>query len=49
VYEPLLSLTHATCSTHLFLLDLITQWYLVSSTEHKVPHYVAEGRANWTT
>jgi len=34
LYMPFLSPTHATCLTHLILLDLITRIMLVSSTDH---------------
>jgi hypothetical protein len=36
---PLLSPIRATCSAHL-IIDLITEWYLVRTTEIYVPHYV---------
>ena len=37
LWTPLLSPIRATCSARLVLLDLITEWYLVSSNDHQAP------------
>ena len=40
LYAPLLPPIGAACPIHLILLYLITQNYLLRSTEHKAPRYV---------
>ena len=40
LYAPLLSAICVTCPAHLFLLYLVTQNYLLRSTEHKTLRYV---------
>ena len=41
LYRSLLFPVCATCPTHLILLNFITEQYLVRSTNHSAPHYIA--------